>query len=359
MLMGLKTPHLAVAWPLADGEHRGVVHRPRAAIDEAVRTALRALLPVELVTLLWTIALLGMTVYLLTTRHQEVLEHERARATSHVLRQTQEIIRTRDAVIFALAKLAGSRDHETGGHLERISAYSTLIATALRDHPGYTPQVTPTFVRLIEISAVLHDIGKVGVEDCVLRKPGRLTPAEREHMQRHTVIAGQCLGEIAQRLGSSNFLEMARDIARDHHERWDGAGYPSRLKREQIPLAARIVAIADVYDALVTPRVYKRALSHEDSIAIIAAGAGTQFDPELVAVALTLQRGLREILHRHTQPGAGDTDSRFVAERGSAERQPGVAAPADTPATARETAPPSPEAAAVASPADAVTPTPP
>jgi response regulator RpfG family c-di-GMP phosphodiesterase len=316
---GPQGPHLAVVWTLPDGEHRLLVHQPCAAIDELVATAQHHLLPLDFMTFLWTIVLLGLTVYLLTSRHQEALEGERTRSTSHLLRQTQEIIRTRDAVIFALAELAGSRDHETGGHLERISAYSTLIASALRAHPDYGAEVTPRFVRLIEISSVLHDIGKVGVEDSVLRKRGRLTQAEFEHMQRHTVIAGQCLGEIAQRLAGSEFLAMARDIALAHHERWDGAGYPQGLKGKQIPLAARIVAIADVYDALATTRVYKPALSHADSFKVITAGAGTQFDPELIAVVRTIEWEFHEILNRHAQSGEGDRASRFVPEPGLAE----------------------------------------
>jgi hypothetical protein len=345
MLAGPDGPHFAVVLERPDSGQRLLVHEPRTDVDAATAAALRGLLPVDLVTFLWTIALLGMTVYLLTTRHQEVLEHERARSTSDALRQTQEIIRTRDAVIFALAKLAGSRDHETGGHLERISAYSTLLATALRDHPVYGPHVTPTFVRLIEISSVLHDIGKVGIEDSVLRKPGRLTPAEHERMQHHTVIAGQCLAEITQRLGNSNFLEMAR------------GGYPHGLKGKQIPLAARIIAIADVYDALAAPRVYKAALPHEDCFAIIAAGAGQQFDPDLVAVALTLRREFREILQRHLRPGPAGESSRFVPQPGTvdaarnsasstqeptAEPSSGAASPAvvRTPAPAEPVSPP-------------------
>jgi putative two-component system response regulator len=259
----------------------------------------RALLPTAAVTFLWTTALLTITTYLVLRRSDDNLARERAQSAVARLRQTQLLTRTRDAVIFALAKLAGFRDHETGGHLERISDYASMLAAALRHHPRYRAQVTPGFVRLIGLSAVLHDIGKVGIEDSVLRKVGPLTAEERRRMQRHTVLAAECLNEIAQRLGKSNFLHLAADIALSHHEHWDGGGYPHGLRGEAIPLAARIVAIADVYDALSMPRVYKPQFPHAECVATIRAGAGRQFDPELVQVWLTLEPKFWAIAERH------------------------------------------------------------
>lgn len=257
------------------------------------------------VAFLWTNVLLTTTAYLVLRKSDDALDRERARSAGERLRQTQSLVRTRDAVIFALAKLAGFRDHETGGHLERISDYATMLAAALRHHPRYRTQVSPAFIRLIGVCAVLHDIGKVGIEDSVLRKPGPLTEPERLRMQHHTVLAGRCLTEIAQRLGNSSFLHMAADIALSHHECWDGTGYPHGLKGEAIPLAARIVGIADTFDALSMPRVYKAALPHAECVSIIRAAAGRQFDPELVQVWLTLETRFRAIADQHLAEIAG------------------------------------------------------
>jgi HD-GYP domain-containing protein (c-di-GMP phosphodiesterase class II) len=320
-------PHLAVVWPRPGGEQRLVLHWSRDAIERGANTALPGLWGVTGITFLWTMALLVLTLYLLTSRHREILQDERARSASLALRQSQEVIRARDAVVFALGKLAGSRDYETGAHLERIAAYSTLIATALRDGSRYASEITPAFVRLIELSSVLHDIGKVGIEDRVLRKSGPLTESEREHMQQHTLIAGQCLGEIALRLGGSKFLEMARAIALGHHEHWDGSGYPTGLKGEQIPLPARIVAVADVYDALVTARVYKQPVSHRESMAIICRGSGRQFDPEIVAALRAVERDMAAITARHL--ASGEIHGRFLPEPAADVAQPATAAAAD------------------------------
>jgi response regulator RpfG family c-di-GMP phosphodiesterase len=236
---------------------------------------------------------------MLLARFHDQAEKERARSLAEGMRQRQDLIRTRDAVVFGLAKLADSRDPETGDHLERISVYSTMLATVLRQHPRYNKQVTPAFVRLIGISSALHDIGKVGVEDEILRKPGALTSGERVRMQAHPLIGGDCLREIEQRLGSSNFLQMAREIALAHHERWDGSGYPHGLRGEEIPLAARIVAIADVYDALSSRRVYKDPRAHDECVEIIRNAAGTQFDPDLVDAWLTIAPKFAEVSQRY------------------------------------------------------------
>ena len=311
-------PQIAVACALENGQGHLLLHRSVKDIEAAAAPLVQALLPTGVVALLWTVTLLSLTVYLIMKRYDERLDHERAESASGVLRQTQRLIRMRDAVIFALAKLAGSRDDETGSHLERLSDYSTLLASALRHHPKFADQATPAFVSLIGLSAVPHDIGKVGIEDGILRKPGRLTPAERERMEMHTVIAGKCLEEIAERLGSSNFLEMAREIALAHHEHWDGTGYPNGLRGEEIPLSARVVAIADVYDALSTPRVYKDALPHEQCVAMIRAAAGQQFDPDLVEVWLTVESKFREIASHCLDHAKEPVGSRFRAEAGAA-----------------------------------------
>lgn len=150
------------------------------------------------------------------------------------------------------------------------------------------------------------DIGKVGIPDAILLKPGPLTPQERQIMQRHAQIGGDCLDAIAQRLGEDDSLDMARTIAYAHHERWDGAGYPRGLREEAIPLSARLVALADVYDALTTERVYKKAMSHLEAKATIVAGSGSQFDPDVVAAFLAREAEFQQIAEAHSGPRAAD-----------------------------------------------------
>jgi HD-GYP domain-containing protein (c-di-GMP phosphodiesterase class II) len=246
----------------------------------------------------WTFGLQSVLAYLLLARMQ--WEHSRQQSRSDKLSQqnARDLLRTRDAVIFGLAKLAESRDPDTGHHLERISLYSTRLAAAAARHPRYRNVVTPSFVRLIGISSALHDIGKVAIEDSVLLKPGELTSAERFRMQLHAEVGADSIREIERRLGASNFLEMAREIANSHHERWDGAGYPKGLAGEEIPLAARIVAIADVYDALSVRRVYKEPFSHRQCVSIIREEAAGQFDPGLVRVFLDIETQFKEIAGR-------------------------------------------------------------
>jgi len=220
-------------------------------------------------------------------RHREQL-HER------------ELGRTRNAVIFGLAKLAESRDPDTGLHLERITQFAKRLTIALRRSSIHRERITSEFIRLIEFSAALHDIGKVGVEDSILLKPGQLSERERTRMQIHPIVGGNCIAEIEKRLGTSNFLEMAREITMYHHERWDGTGYPSGLAGNDIPLPARIVAVADVYDALSTRRAYKEAMPHERCVEIIREGRGSQFDPTIVDIFLEIEREFRQIAAAYT-----------------------------------------------------------
>ncbi len=245
-------PHLAIKRRLREYGGSIVAHRSRADVESRAAGLLGSFSAISALTLLWTCVLLGTTAYMVLAKLHDEADKERRQSDAKALRQRQRLVRSRDAIIFGLAKLAESRDPETGDHLDRIAVYSTTLAAALRRIPKYKGEITPGFVSRIEISSALHDIGKVGIEDRILRKPDSLTDEERSLMQTHTMIGGACLRGIELRLGSSNFLQMAREIAFSHHERWDGAGYPEGLKGTQIPLAARIVAIADVYDALST-----------------------------------------------------------------------------------------------------------
>jgi putative two-component system response regulator len=200
-----------------------------------------------------------------------------------VIERTVEVEITRDATMFGFAKLAELRDPETGAHLERIREYSKVLVAYLQKNGPYQHLIDHTFARDIYKASPLHDIGKVGIPDNVLLKPGKLLPEEFEIMQQHTIIGGQTLQEAETRLLTTNsFLSMAKEIAFYHHEKWDGTGYPGKIKGENIPLSARIMALADIYDALVSKRVYKAAFSENLTNSIIVKSSGSHLDPVVV-----------------------------------------------------------------------------
>lgn len=206
---------------------------------------------------------------------------------------------TRDLVIFSMAKLAESRDPETGNHLERIRFYSRTLAAAmagLDDPPG---EITPVFVENIFLTSPLHDIGKIGIPDYVLLKPGRLDDAEFETMKSHATIGFETLSEALKRYPRADYLQMSADIALCHHEKFDGTGYPQGISGEKIPLAARIVALADVYDALVSRRVYKQEMPHAMARDIILKGNGKHFDPRVVEGFLACEGEFIKIFNRY------------------------------------------------------------
>ena len=207
-------------------------------------------------------------------------------------------LETRDLAIFALAKLAESRDSETGHHLERVQWYSRALAQRLASHPKFRHQVDAEFVRLIFLTSPLHDIGKVGIPDGVLRKPGRLTPEEIQIMRTHPNIGAQTLDAALAKFPEARFLQIARDITATHHERWNGCGYPAGLKGEAIPLCGRIVALADVYDALTSRRCYKEPLPHEHAKQLILDESGKHFDPAIVNAFLIAEQEFLRIFDR-------------------------------------------------------------
>jgi len=208
-------------------------------------------------------------------------------------------LESRELTIFSMAKLAESRDQETGAHLERIREYCRALADWMSRQERFRDQMDGDYVQLIYMTSPLHDIGKVGVPDRILLKPGKLTEAEFETMKQHTVIGSKTLEASALAHPEAQFLCMARDIARSHHERFDGSGYPDGLVGEAIPLCARIVALADVYDALTTKRVYKPAYRHEKARSIILEGAGRHFDPDVVQAFLAKEAEFLEIRQRY------------------------------------------------------------
>lgn len=210
-------------------------------------------------------------------------------------------LETRDLVIFALAKLAESRDPETGVHLERVRNYSRLLAADLMEHGQFPDEITPTFIQLLYLTSPLHDIGKVAIPDRVLLKPGRLDADEFNVMKTHSAHGARTLDLALREHPEAEFLHMARDIAESHHERPDGAGYPKGLAGDEIPLCARIFSVADVYDALVSKRVYKEAFSHERARQIIIEGVDTQFDSGVVEAFARCEERFREIVVTHQE----------------------------------------------------------
>jgi putative two-component system response regulator len=191
-------------------------------------------------------------------------------------------LETREMAIFAMAKLAESRDPETGAHLERVRNYCKILAEQLAVDSRYAAQIDGEFVRLLYSTSPLHDIGKVGIPDYVLLKAGKLNDREFALMKTHAELGAQTLTAALDQFPNAMFLRMARDIALTHHERWDGSGYPQGLAGEQIPLCGRIVALADVYDALNSKRTYKEAYCHDVARSIIVESSGSHFDPAIV-----------------------------------------------------------------------------
>lgn len=211
---------------------------------------------------------------------------ERKKMEKKLLETFRLVEKSRTTAILALAKLAEFRDRDTGNHLERIREYSKILATELSEHPAYRKYITQKYIDDIYLSSILHDIGKVGIPDNILLKPGKLTPEEFEIMKYHAIYGGDALCESEKHTTDHSFLTIGKQIAYHHHEKWDGSGYPKGLSGKDIPLSARIVALADVYDALTSKRYYKSAMSHELAKNIILQDSGIHFDPDVVKAFL-------------------------------------------------------------------------
>jgi putative two-component system response regulator len=205
----------------------------------------------------------------------------------------------RDLTIYALARLSESRDPETGHHLDRVRSYALELCRQMRRQRRHAAEITEDFMQLMYATSPLHDIGKVSIPDCVLLKPGRLDEAEFEVMKTHARVGAETLGLALTRFPGASFLRMAKAIAGYHHERFDGQGYPEGLRGADIPLSARIFAVADVYDALVSRRVYKDAFTHQIARSIVVQGGGTQFDPDVVRAFLRCDERFQEIRRQY------------------------------------------------------------
>jgi len=220
---------------------------------------------------------------------------------AEVERRTAHVRAIQDVTIMALASLAETRDNETGSHILRTQHYVRALAEELRHHPRFAAFLTDGVIDLLYKSAPLHDIGKVGIPDAILLKPGKLTPEEWDIMKTHATLGSDSLARAEDRLegDTPSFLRFAREIADAHHEKWDGSGYPRGLKGEEIPVSARLMALADVYDALISRRVYKEPMSHEQAMAIILDGRGRHFDPDVVDAFRRLAGRFQEIAERY------------------------------------------------------------
>ena len=215
---------------------------------------------------------------------------------TQVEQRAREVMAIQDVTILALASLAETRDNETGNHIRRTQRYVKALAEHLQHHPRFAALLTPEHIQLLYKSAPLHDIGKVGIPDHILLKPGKLTSEEFALMKQHTTLGMQAIEHAEENLGIEvEFLRFAKEIALCHQEKWDGSGYPGGLKGDAIPISARLMAVADVYDALISERVYKAAYTHEEAVVIMREGRGSHFDPDVLDAFVAIQDTFREI----------------------------------------------------------------
>ncbi len=231
-------------------------------------------------------------------------------------KRTREIVALQDVTIHTMASLAETRDSETGNHIRRTAHYVKTLAEKLRTNPRFSDFLTDKNIELLFKSAPLHDIGKVGIPDRILLKPGRFEGNEFEIMKTHTTLGRDAIRQAERELGLEvDFLKFAKEIAYGHQEKWDGSGYPEGLSGDNIPISARLMAVADVYDALISRRVYKAGMSHEAAVAIIIEGRGQHFDPDMVDAFLELQQDFIDIARRYA-----DSDHDMEQNRAKIER---------------------------------------
>jgi putative two-component system response regulator len=233
----------------------------------------------------------------------DFLRDKSAYLEREVALRTLEVQAIQDVTIMAMTSLAETRDNETGNHIRRTQLYVKALAEHLRDHPRFAHVLTDRMVDLLYKSAPLHDIGKIGIPDAILLKPGKLTVEEFEIMKTHTTLGRNAIEEAERRLGMRvAFLSVSKEIAYSHQEKWDGSGYPEGLKGDAIPVSARLMAVADVYDALISKRVYKPAFPHEQACATIVKGRGTHFDPDMVDAFVAIAQDFLRISQRYPDP---------------------------------------------------------
>jgi putative two-component system response regulator len=239
--------------------------------------------------------------HLLLKASADFLKDKASYLENEVWKRTREVRAIQDVTILALASLAETRDSDTGNHIRRTQFYVRILAEKLREHEPFAQQLNDNTIAMLFKSAPLHDIGKVGIPDRILLKPGRLTEAEFEIMKTHAELGRDAIQAAENQLGTEvEFLTTAKEIAYGHHEKWDGSGYPLGLAGETIPLSARLMALADVYDALISRRVYKDSMPFEEAEAIILKGRGTHFDPVVVDVFVEARDAFRDVAKQYS-----------------------------------------------------------
>ena len=237
-----------------------------------------------------------------------------------VAKRTRDVMAIQDVTILAMASLAETRDTETGNHIRRTQFYVKALAEKLRGHARFAWFLTEPNITMLFKSAPLHDLGKVGIPDRILLKPGHFEPHEFEIMKTHTTLGYNALVHAEKALGFNvDFLSFAKVIALSHQEKWDGSGYPQGLAGDAIPIAARLMAVADVYDALISRRVYKQGMSHEKAVLIMREGHGTHFDPDMLDAFIAIQEEFRSIALRFVDSDADmDKKKDYLAQAGAA-----------------------------------------
>jgi putative two-component system response regulator len=234
-------------------------------------------------------------------RVRDFLKNQNEFLEAEVARRTKEVVAVQDVTILAMASLAETRDNETGNHIRRTQHYVKTLAEKLRNLPRFSHYLDDDkTIDLLFKSAPLHDIGKVGIPDHILLKPGRLNEEEFEIMKTHTTLGRDAIHEAEQRLGFDlPFLTIAKEVAYSHHEKWNGTGYPEGLSGDDIPVSGRLMAIADVYDALISKRVYKEGMQHEKAVRIIVEGKESHFDPDMVDAFVEIADEFRAIAEQY------------------------------------------------------------
>ena len=276
---GADGKHYIATKHISDDGSQLLVHQPVSGISSAVNTINGGLLSKIILSGAIVVGFSALTIGVLMHRHGCEMSRWNRELEQKVKDRTADVRRSRETIVLALAKITEYRDNETGEHVDRISAYSARVARELMDEHD---EITEQWVEQIRLASTLHDIGKVAIPDAVLCKPGKLTQTEFEQIKRHPVIGADTLIAVHHELKDDPLVAMAVEICLYHHERWDGGGYPTGIASEDIPLSARIVAVVDVFDALMSPRVYKPAMPVEKVFAIIRESSGSHFDPDVV-----------------------------------------------------------------------------
>lgn len=262
------------------------------------------------------IVLARVKIHLALKAHADFLRDKNDFLEAEVSKRTREVVAIQDVTILAMASLAETRDSDTGNHIRRTQHYVKALARKLSTHPRFSAQLTDRYIHMLFKSAPLHDIGKVGIPDRILLKPGRFEAGEFEIMKTHTTLGYEAIEHAEKQLGIHvEFLSMAKEIALSHQEKWDGSGYPQGLAGDAIPVSARLMAVADVYDALISRRVYKEGMSHEKAVAIIIEGRGSHFDPDMVDAFVQLQDQFHAIALRYADSDADMARKKLLLDR--------------------------------------------